>query len=308
MRKIGIFFTTVLVALLAGIAAVNLQDMFGQENRRVRLLSSFYPMYIMALNVAAGIPGVSVENLTPPFTGCLHDYALTTDDMKKIAGADIFIANGAGMEAFLDKVIAQYPGLKVINLTQGVRFIKEGLEVNPHVWVSISDAIAQVNNLGRALEGLDPLNAKSYFQNTAEYVGRLETLREKMRSELAPYKGRQIVTFHEAFSYFAQEFGLKIAAVVKREPASEPSAKELAQTIDLIKRLKIKALFSEPQYPTISAEAIAKETGAKVYILDPAVTGPDNPDAYIKIMEENLKVLKEAFKPKSASKGNNAEL
>ena len=89
---------------------------------------------------------------------------------------------------------------------------------------------------------------------------------------------------------------MKIAAVVEREPDSEPSARELAETVDLIKRTGMAVLFSEPQYPSSAADAIAKETGAKVYMLDPAVTGPDNYDAYLKIMEGNLEVLKKAFR------------
>ena len=105
-----------------------------------------------------------------------------------------------------------------------------------------------------------------------------------------------IITFHEAFPYFAKEFDLRISAVVEREPGSEPSAKELADTIELVKESNAQALFSEPQYPDSAARTIAKETSAKVYVLDPAVTGPDAYDAYINIMENNLKVLKEALR------------
>jgi len=83
---------------------------------------------------------------------------------------------------------------------------------------------------------------------------------------------------------------------VEREPGNEPSAKELADTIKLIKKHKIKALFSEPQYPAKSANIIARETGLKVYILDPAVTGSDDNNTYINIMEKNLATFKEAFK------------
>jgi zinc transport system substrate-binding protein len=296
MHKIKIFSIAVLAGILACIVSVSSGDAFAQREKSVKVLTSFYPMYILALNVAKDVPGVSVLNLTPSFTGCLHDYALTTKDMKNIADAGVFVANGAGMESFLDKVIAQYPKLKIIKLAEGVTFIKEGKEVNPHVWVSVSNAITQARNLGKAMEIFDPFHAKLYRRNTAGYVNKLEALRQKMQSELALYKGRQIITFHEAFPYFAREFGLEIAAVVERNPGSEPSAKELAETIDLIKKAGIKALFSEPQYPAQAAEVIAKETNAKVYVLDPAVTGPDDADAYIKIMEDNLKVLKEALR------------
>ncbi|MDD5109317.1 MAG: metal ABC transporter substrate-binding protein [Candidatus Omnitrophica bacterium] len=269
----------------------------ASEAKEIKIIASFYPMYIMAKNVVKDVPGVSVQNLTSPLTGCLHDYTVTTNDMKKLADAQVFVANGAGMESFLDRIVTGYPNIKIVQLTGGIPLIKgEGNEGdNPHVWVSIFNAIIQVKNLGKAMEDLDPSHKEFYAKNTVNYVAKLEALRQKMHSELAPYKGKSIITFHEAFPYFAQEFGLKIAAVVEREPGSEPSAQELADTIELVKKNGIPALFSEPQYPSTAAETIAKETGAKVYVLDPVVTGPDNYDAYIDIMEDNLKVLKQAF-------------
>ena len=269
----------------------------ASEAKDIKIVASFYPMYIMAKNVAKDVPGVSVQNLTPPLTGCLHDYTVTTNDMKKLADAQVFVANGAGMESFLDKIIAQHPNIKIIQLSEGIPLIKgEGNEGdNPHLWVSISNAIIQVKNLGKAMGEFDPRHRELYAKNTDNYVAKLEALRQKMHSELAAYKGRSIITFHEAFPYFAQEFDLKIAAVVEREPGSEPSAKELADTIELVKKNGIPVLFSEPQYPAAAAGTIAKETGAKVYVLDPAVTGPDDYDAYIDIMKDNHKVLKHAF-------------
>jgi len=270
----------------------------GVEGKGPKIVASFYPMYIIARNVAANVPGVTVSNMTTATTGCLHDYSVTTNDMKKLAGADIFVANGAGMESFLDKVIAQYPKIKIVTLSDGIPLIKGGGDEgdNPHVWVSISNAIAQVKNLEKALVKYDPANGQAYKKNAAAYVAKLEALRQKMHLALAPFKGEAIITFHEAFPYFASEFGLKIAAVVEREPGSEPSAKELADTIKLIKKHQAKALFSEPQYPSSAADAIARETGLKVYVLDPAVTGPYDNNAYIKTMERNLQVLKVALK------------
>ena len=271
----------------------------AETNRphEIKIVSSFYPMYIMAKNVVKDIPGVSVLNLTPPLTGCLHDYTVTVDDMKKLADAQVFVANGAGMESFLDKIIAQYPHLKIMRLDKRIPLIQgEGNEGdNPHLWVSISNAIIQVGNFGAALEEFDPARKELYAKNTADYIAKLESLRRRMHEELAPYKGRAVITFHEAFPYFAREFALNIAAVVEREPGSEPSARELADTVEIIKKNNSVVLFSEPQYPAVAARTIAAETGANVYVLDPAVTGPDDCDAYINIMESNLAVLKKAF-------------
>jgi len=297
ISKTGLRSVVLLVTIFLFVSVMGCKHETSQETKKIKLVCSFYPMYIIALNVLKDVPDMSVSNLTPPITGCLHDYTLTTDDMRKLADAKVFVANGAGMESFLDRIIVQYPQINIIKLADGIPLIKSPGEegVNPHVWVSISNAITECNNLGKYMQKLDPAHAGMYRKNTEAYVNKLETLRKKMTMELAPYKGKKIITFHEAFPYFAQEFGLKIAAAIEREPGSEPSARELASTVDLVRKAGIKTLFSEPQYPAAAADTIARETGAKVYMLDPAVTGPNDPDAYINIMENNLEVLKTAF-------------
>jgi len=270
---------------------------FAQEKPKLKIVTSFYPVYIIAKNVTQDVPGVDLENLTPAVTGCLHDYALSAADMKKLVDAQVFVANGAGMESFLEKILSQYPKIKVVELAQNIPLIKsvDNPQGNPHVWVSVTNAIIEVKNLGLALAAIDPEHQARYQQNAAGYVNRLKALRAEMQAKLAPYIGRDIITFHEAFPYFAREFGLNIAAVIEREPGASPSAQELARTIDLVKKTGIKALFGEPQYPAQAAQVIAQETGANMYVLDPAVTGPDRNDAYIKIMERNLGTLKEAL-------------
>lgn len=262
------------------------------------IVASFYPMYIFSLNVAKDIPNVNVIDMTKPTAGCLHDYAATPQDMKNLEGAKVLITNGAGMESFMAKITSQMPNLKIVEASKGIELIKgNGNEVdNPHVWVSNSNAITQVQNIGDQLALLDPNNATKYKENTNVYIKKLETQRDKMHLAMDGIKNRDIVTFHEAFPYFAKEFNFNIAGVIEREPGSEPSAKELAETIDKVKSLKVKALFAEPQYSTKAAGTIAKETGAKVYTLDPVVTGPMEADAYINIMDSNLKTLQEALK------------
>jgi zinc transport system substrate-binding protein len=106
---------------------------------------------------------------------------------------------------------------------------------------------------------------------------------------------REIVTFHEAFPYFASEFGLRIAAVVEREPGSEPSAAELARTVEIVRKSGAKAVFAEPQYPAKAAQAVAREAGVRVSVLDPAVDGAEDPGSYIRTMDANLAVLREAL-------------
>ncbi|HEX3031983.1 MAG TPA: metal ABC transporter substrate-binding protein [Bacillota bacterium] len=264
----------------------------------LRVVTSFYPIYIMTLNVTRNIPGVEVTNMTPPQSGCLHDYQLTPDDLTKLAKAQVLIINGAGMESFVDRIRAQQPQLKIVEAAKGLTPIKNTSdgEPNPHIWVSLTGAIQEVENIGGQLAALDPIHADQYRANTAEYVSKLDQLRQKMHRSLAGVANRNIVTFHEAFPYFAREFNLKVAAVVEREPGSQPSAGELAETIQLVKESRVSALFAEPQYAAKAAETIARETGSSVYQLDPGVSGRPDADAYLEIMNHNLRVLEEALK------------
>jgi zinc transport system substrate-binding protein len=262
----------------------------------LQILASFYPMYVMTLNVVGDTPGVSVACLTEPITGCLHDYQLTPANLKTLARADIFVANGAGMEAFIAKAVAGSPQLKVIEASQGIPL---AFNNNPHLWVSLGGAIEQTRNIAKGLAAADPAHAAAYEANAAKYIEKIEVLRKEMHAALDGLKHREIVTFHEAFPYFASEFNLKIVAVIEREPGSEPSAGELAHTIQLIRKNQVKALFAEPQYPPKSAAIIERETGIPVSILDPAVTGPRDPalarDSYLVTMRDNLKALQKAL-------------
>lgn len=302
MRKsANLLMTAVLLVAMVVLSACQGQTPPAPEKpatgKTLTIATSFYPMYIASINIAKDVPGVKVVNMTQPTTGCLHDYQLKPDDLKTLSEAQIFVVNGAGMESFMDKVVQQLPDLKIVEASKGIQLIKgEGEEGdNPHVWVSISNAIQEVKNIGLQLAALDPDHAGQYNANTSAYVEKLEALRVKMHQALDGAKNRDIITFHEAFPYFAREFNLNIVTVIEREPDSQPSAAELADTINTVNKYKIKALFAEPQYPAKAAETIARETGARVFILDPVVTGPMEPDAYLKIMEANLKILEEAL-------------
>ena len=271
-----------------------------ESNNKLTIVTSFYPMYISTLNIVKDIPDVEVINMTAPQTGCLHDYSLSTKDLKTLSSADIFVINGAGMESFLDDVIDEYSHLKIIEASNGISLIEDtDHDVNPHVWVSISKNIEEVSNIAKELSAFDPNHASEYEANADAYIAKLENLRTEMHAALDNVNNKDIITFHEAFPYFAEEFNLNIAGVIEVEPDSEPSAKEVENIISIINEKNIKALFTEPQYSSKIADTIAKETGASIYTLDPIVTGDANEDAYddyIVKMQENLNTLKEALK------------
>ncbi len=272
-----------------------------QDDGKLKIVTSFYPMYIDAINIAGNIDGVEVINLTKPQTGCLHDYQLTTEDMKILETADIFIVNGLGMENFLDKVTENQKDLKIINASDSeeIYTLKNGDEVNPHVWVSITYAMHQVKAITSGLCAADPSHADQYKKNALEYLNKLSTLRDEMHLALDNLPNKNIVTFHEAFPYFAAEFKLNIAGVIEREPGTEPTPQELSDTIKIVNDLPVKVLFTEPQYSPKAAETVSRETGAKIFTLDPVTTGEstkENSDAYIIAMKKNAETLVEALK------------
>ena len=271
-----------------------------KDDDKLKIVTSFYPMYLETLNITRGVEGVEVVNMTPPQTGCLHDYQLTPEDMKTLETADIFVVNGLGMESFLDKVIEAHPNLKIINASDTpdiVPIMEDGVP-NPHVWLSLTYAIAQVKNISAKLCELDPSRADVYKRYTLDYVDELTTLRDEMHISLTMLPNREIVTFHEAFPYLAAEFGLKIVATVEREPGTEPTPQELAETIEKINSLPVKIIFTEPQYSAKAAETIARETGAQIFELDPIVTGeakPENLLDYVDRMLNNTLTLAKAL-------------
>lgn len=251
-----------------------------KDDGNLKIVTSFYPMYLDVMNITRGVAGVEVVNLTPPQTGCLHDYQLTPEDMKTLEDADIFVVNGLGMESFLDKVTEARPDLKIIDASDSPEIvpIMEGDVPNPHVWMSLTYAIQQVKNIQSKLSELDPERADKYKMYALEYVDELTTLRDEMHISLDMLQSKDIVTFHEAFSYFAAEFKLNIVAVIEREPGTEPTPQELAETIEKINALPVKVIFTEPQYSPKAAETIARETGAQIFELDPIVTGEAKPE------------------------------
>ena len=285
-----------LCLLLTGCGSTNTAG--GGKDGSFHIVTSFYPMYVATINITQGVDGVTVTNMTKPQTGCLHDYQLMTEDMKTLEKADAFVINGAGMESFLDKVVEQQKNLKIIDASKGIELLKDDDEENPHVWLSVTDAILQVKNIAEQLKAADPKHADAYEKNAAAYIKKLEALKAEMHAELDTVPNKDIVTFHEAFPYFAKEFGLNIISVVEREPGTEPTPAELQETIEQVKKLPVKVLFTEPQYSPSAAETIARETGAKIYTLDPVVTGEANDEAinaYIDTMKKNMKTLKTAL-------------
>lgn len=310
MKRILVFFLTliVLVAILVGCSNTKEKE----EDNTFNIVTSFYPMYIATSNIIDGVEDVKLTSLASPDVGCLHDYQLTVNDMITLEKADAFVINGGGMESFLDKAISNYPELKIINAFVDDEEVEDGdveehqddnhtehghqHESNAHVWVSVSLYIEQVKKICDELKKINPENAERYESNKTNYIKKLDVLRQEMHNGLDKLQKKNIVTFHEAFYYFAKEFNLNIVSVIEREPGTSPSAGELVDIIKEIESKDVNAIFVEPQYLKTAANTISYETGIGVYELDPVVSGNFEKDAYEQKMKKNLDVLMEALK------------
>jgi zinc transport system substrate-binding protein len=267
------------------------------------VLSSFYPIWVMTLNLTQGLEDVTVKNLAAPTAGCLHDYQLQTSDMKALSAADIFLVNGAGMEAFLPEITRAFPDLPVVEAAEGIDLLEEGSaveigdadeeEVNSHLWLDASRAVRMAENLSAGLSRLLPRYAEAISANLEQYRSRLLLLDQQLKDGLRDLPRREIVTFHEAFPYFAQAYGLEVVAVVNKEPGETLTPAQMASLIRELEKLGKPPLFVEPQYTELSAQTLSRETGSPVYSLDPMVTGPEEVplDYYETVMLQNMNTL-----------------
>ena len=286
-------------ALLLALLVVSLSGC-GAVAEDVDLMATFYPVYILAENVLDGVEGVTLSSMTPPSTGCLHDYQLLTSDMRALAKCSALLINGAGMETFLPDVTGQFPDLTVIDCSQGVELLTEEedhghdheqVTYNAHIWLAPENAVQMVRNLRDGLSALLPDQKDRIAENAEAYIAKLSALDEELRAAVEPLPRKQIVTFHEAFPYFARAYGLEVAAVVALEPDEPISPRMLKQVIEKVRAAGNPPLFSEPQYENTALRTVAQETGATVYELDPLVTGDGAKTAYEDVMRKNLTVL-----------------
>ena len=300
--------TAIIVAILVIatiIAAINVKK---EKDTKFNITATFYPVYIATLNITERVEDVTVTNLTKENIGCIHDYTLSTKDLVTLAESDALITNGAGMENFLEKVISSYNKINIIDSSIGITLIENEEEehedhedeghhhdVNSHIFVSITNYIKQVENITEGLVKLNPDNKESYIKNSDEYINKLNLLKDEMTKTIDEINCKNIVTFHNSFDYFAREFGLNVVATIENEHGASPSAKEIADIVEVIKQNDVKAIFIEPETNTKLVDAIAKEANVKVYTLNPITSGKDSKDEYINIMKENMEVLKKAL-------------
>ena len=249
---------------------------------------------------------LTVTRLVTEEVSCLHDYTLTVRQMKAIERANMVIISGAGLEEFLADALAGAE--KVIDSSAGIELLagehhhhegeeeheEEGHhhEEDPHIWLSPARAMTQAKNICAGLCAEYPEYTAVFEENLAALLSDLQTLEDYGRRELSDLSRREIVTFHDGFSYLAHAFDIEIIEAIEEESGAEASAKELIHLIEEVRHHDIRAIFVEANGSGSAASIIAAETGASLGTLSMAMSGDD----YFAAMYANIDALKEALK------------
>ena len=261
---IAVIILIIIVVLV--ILNINKKNKDNVNDVKTKIVTSFYPMYIIAENLLEDTNNTELINMADVNVGCLHDYTLTTEDMKKVENADIFIINGLGMENFLDKVINSNKDMYIIDSSTNIQnLIKDENEINPHIWTSIDNYILQVKNISKELQNKDTLNAQTYKENEKKYIEKLENLRGEYLEGLKELEGQKAIILNEAFEYMAQELKIDTTTIKTDHEESTLSADTLKNIIDKVKEENIKIIIIDKNDNKSNAETIANETGAKIY-------------------------------------------
>ena len=311
MKKKGIMLF-LLTALL--FTACGTEKNKTEDTEKLTVVTSFYPVYLLAQEITQGAEGITLENMAQPQTGCLHDYELSISDMKLLETADVFIINGGGMESFLNQALERYPDLTVVDTSEGISLLEEEghhhhdeedeaeehdheHEGNSHIWLSPARAAQQAENIAAALSEMDQADAAVFAENAANFKKETDALLQEA-VQIALPEGTEAEVFHEGFAYFAELFGLEIASGIFVDEYQIPSAKELTEAADEAKEHSIRFFLTAADDGRIYAETLAGETGETITVLDPLTTAAEG--SYTERMRKNIQAVAEHWKEVAA--------
>ncbi len=297
-----------MIGIAAGAAIVivlSLTIMGGAQNdivtpevagdQKIRVVASFFPLYDFARHV--GGDRAEVTSMVPAGVEP-HDWEPTIRQISDARSADLFIFNGAGFESWAHNIDAKFmvdasSGLELLGGTRGT--------FDSHIWLDPMLAKQQVDRIRAGFVEADPENAQYYNDNAARFAAELDALDASIRSELSECEKQDFIAFHNAFSYFANRYGLTQHAVHGGLPEGEIAPQRLQEVVDLANELKIDTIYSEELVDPRLAEIIASEIpGGKVLVLSP-IEGLEEEElqaglGYIDKMEQNLVNLKAGLK------------
>ena len=244
---------------------------------------------------------VRVKALVPP-GGEVHTYQPTPDDIKSVARAKIVFYNGAHLEDWIDETIrsAGKLNLPIVVLSEGLSLLREGNAPNPHLWLDVRNAKAYVEKIRDALGKVDPANAGYYADRAGSYLAQVDDLDKWIQAEVdkIPPARRKLVTFHDAFPYFAKRYGFSLHGVLVASPGKEPSARELTALARRIKREQVPAVFAEAQFNPKAMEVLASDTGVRVITNlynDTLSTSPEA-NSYVAMMKHDVTQIVSALR------------
>jgi len=266
---------------------------------KVKVVATITPLADFARQV--GGARVDVTLLLPAGTSP-HTYEPTPKTVQELSKAKLFIRIGAGLEFWADKLVsAAARDVTIVTCSDGIALIKGEdhghavSNVDPHIWLDPTICIKIIKKIEDAFSRADPSNTSYYKKNASEYIDKLKSLDMEISEKVRTFRTKEYITFHSAWNYFSKRYGLRVAGVIEEGPGKEPSARHIGEILRLLKGLKTRVVFAEPQSSTRIAEVIAKEAGAQVLILDD-LGGQKGRETYLDLMRYNLAVMEKAFK------------
>jgi len=295
MRMLNKWRSGLLLALLTvvGIAPTAL----AADPPPLKVGVTLHPYYSWVANVVANT-NVEMRPILPGEVDA-GDYQPRPEDIKKLADLDAIVINGVGHDDFILDMIKASGNTKlvIIKPNDGVPLLKaaNGGTVNSHTFISFSNAIQQTYAIAKALGALRPELAETFQKNAADYARRLRAIKSRAAERLVNPAINRVVTVHDGYGYLMQEFGIEIVGVVEPAHGLVPSAQELGNMVDLLKREKVRVVFSEETFPEPLLNVLRQEGGAHVYIISHIASGTYAPDKFEVEMQKNVDAMVQAL-------------
>ena len=252
------------------------------------------PVYEFTSRLCEGT-ALTVTPIVTEAVSCLHDYSLSVEQMRTIASSNMVIISGGGLEEFLEDALDGAASL--VDGSAGVELLcpleehDHHHEEDPHYWLDPQNALLMCRNIAAGLTAAYPENAQVFQENLTQLEQELKDLDDYGKAQLSQLSCRDLITFHDGFSYFAEAYDLHILEAIEEEPGSETSANRLKDLIQDVESRNLPAVFVEKNGSSASASVIAAETGCGVFPLDMAISG----GSYFDAMYHNIDTIKEAL-------------